>query len=249
MSRRHRHTRPDGAPIDRSSRHSGARHEPSPTPERQSRAERLDEGFTLIELIIVIAILPIVVGALAVGIVSVLTLQTKVSNRLTDSGDAEVVAAHFQNDMQSAALITTSNAPTSSPAGTTMPPVAARVSRCWASCSATTRKSPTRRLPRGRRTICSETSVSVGTRRVPRRVTRRPLVHAHFGRRDRGRRDPHGQLHLGQDQWWRQLHGRVERAEPHGQQRGSGYVRRERGRHTHTDTQPVATLPLRSQRA
>lgn len=52
--------------------------------------------------------MPLVVGALVVGMLSVFTLQSSVSKRLTDSDDAQVVSVRFQNDVQSAALITTS---------------------------------------------------------------------------------------------------------------------------------------------
>jgi prepilin-type N-terminal cleavage/methylation domain-containing protein len=75
-----------------------------------------DEGFTLIELLIVVTVMPLVVGALAVGILSVLNLNSSVSNRLTDSNDEQVLAANYQNDVQSAALITTASAPASAPA-------------------------------------------------------------------------------------------------------------------------------------
>ncbi len=59
--------------------------------------------------------MPLVIGALAVGILSVFSLQSTVSNRLTDSGDAQVIAVNYQNDVQSAAMITTSNAPSNVP--------------------------------------------------------------------------------------------------------------------------------------
>jgi prepilin-type N-terminal cleavage/methylation domain-containing protein len=77
--------------------------------------EAEEGGFTLIELVIVIAIMPIVVGAIAVGIVSVLSLQGSVSNRLSDSADAQVVSVHFQQDVESAQSITTASSPQSAP--------------------------------------------------------------------------------------------------------------------------------------
>jgi len=59
--------------------------------------------------------MPLVIGALAVGILSVFSLQSSVTNRLTDSGDAQVVSLHVQNDVQSAVDITTNSAPPTSP--------------------------------------------------------------------------------------------------------------------------------------
>jgi len=75
-----------------------------------------EDGFTLIELVVVTAVMPMIVGALAVGLLSVFSLQSSVSNRLTDSGDAQVVSVNFQNDVQSASSLTTANTPTSAPA-------------------------------------------------------------------------------------------------------------------------------------
>ena len=74
-----------------------------------SRPGRSEAGFSLVELVIVIGVMPLVIGAIAVGIISVFSLQGSVSNRLTDSGDAQVVSVNFQNDVQSAALMTTSD--------------------------------------------------------------------------------------------------------------------------------------------
>lgn len=54
-------------------------------------------------------VIPIVVGAMAAGIVAVFSLQSGVSNRLTDSGDAQVVSAYYETDVQSAQQITISN--------------------------------------------------------------------------------------------------------------------------------------------
>jgi type II secretory pathway pseudopilin PulG len=88
-----------------------ARHDGHTSP----KSDASSAGFTLIELLIVVGIMPLVIGALAVGILSVFTLQSSVANRLTDSGDEQLVSLNFQNDVQSAALITTASSPTSAP--------------------------------------------------------------------------------------------------------------------------------------
>lgn len=80
---------------------------------RRRRCDRYEEGFTLIELIVVTAIMPLVFGALAVAMISVFSVQSSVSAELTDQNDAQVVSANFQSDVQSAALITTTNNSTS----------------------------------------------------------------------------------------------------------------------------------------
>lgn len=59
------------------------------------------------ELIIVTAVLPIIVGALSVGLIAVFSLQSSVSNRLGDTSDSQVVSSTFENDVQSAASVTT----------------------------------------------------------------------------------------------------------------------------------------------
>jgi type II secretory pathway pseudopilin PulG len=79
---------------------------------QEARCSSSDDGFTLIELVIVCAVMPLVIGAIAVGILSIFTLQTSVSSRLTDSGDAQLVSFNIQNDVQSAVQITTNSSPT-----------------------------------------------------------------------------------------------------------------------------------------
>ena len=55
--------------------------------------------------------MPLVIGALAVGILSVFSLQSSVSNRLTDSADAQVTSIDFDRDVQSAIFLTTNISP------------------------------------------------------------------------------------------------------------------------------------------
>ena len=66
-----------------------------------------EQGFTLIELIVVVAIMPLVIAAISVGLISVFSLQHQVSGSLTDAGDEQVVAASYQKDVQFATMITT----------------------------------------------------------------------------------------------------------------------------------------------
>jgi prepilin-type N-terminal cleavage/methylation domain-containing protein len=80
---------------------------------------RDDRGFTLIELLIVVTIIPLIVGALATGLITVFSLQSGVSNRLGDSSDAQVVAASFTKDVQSASSIETTTSPLCGPASDT----------------------------------------------------------------------------------------------------------------------------------
>lgn len=78
------------------------------------RARRKDDrGFTLIELLIVITIVPLIVGALAGGLLEVFSLQSGTANRISDSADAQVVAATFTKDVQSATAISTAESTSS----------------------------------------------------------------------------------------------------------------------------------------
>jgi prepilin-type N-terminal cleavage/methylation domain-containing protein len=101
-------------------------HAPSRSGTAQSKSRRVrrasrssDSGFTLIELLIVVTIIPIIVGALAAGLISVFSLQAGVSNRLGDSADAQVVAASFNKDVQSATSLSTNTTPLCGPAAET----------------------------------------------------------------------------------------------------------------------------------
>src|SRR5579863_1416841 len=67
-----------------------------------------DEGFTLIELVIAVAILPIVVGTITLAIIVFGSLATSASDRVGASTDSQVTAAIFYKDVQSATTFTTS---------------------------------------------------------------------------------------------------------------------------------------------
>jgi prepilin-type N-terminal cleavage/methylation domain-containing protein len=72
-----------------------------------------DGGFTLVELLVVMVVMPMIVGAIAFGLITMFNLQGSVGARLAGSGDAQVVSSLYVRDVQSASKITT--APTSSP--------------------------------------------------------------------------------------------------------------------------------------
>jgi len=74
---------------------------------------RGSEGFTLVELLIVVAIIPLIVGSIALALLAVFQTQSSVADRLGTSGDAQVVAANFYRDVQNATMFTTKNLPTS----------------------------------------------------------------------------------------------------------------------------------------
>ena len=77
-----------------------------------------ERGFTLVELMVVTIIIPIIIGALGMALVSVFSLQTSVSSRLGDSADAQVVTTSYTADVQVAVQITTNASATQCGAGT-----------------------------------------------------------------------------------------------------------------------------------
>ncbi len=83
------------------------------------RVHRTNGGFTLVELLIVTTILPLILGALAVGVISVFQLQTGVANRLGNTSDAQQISAVFANDVSGAQYFTT--APAISPSTDCVP--------------------------------------------------------------------------------------------------------------------------------
>jgi prepilin-type N-terminal cleavage/methylation domain-containing protein len=76
------------------------------------RGHKAEHGFTLVELLIVTTVLPLIIGALSVGLISVFSLQSGVSSRLSNTTDAQVVAADFQTDVQGTSEITTTSSNT-----------------------------------------------------------------------------------------------------------------------------------------
>lgn len=91
-----------GRPCSRVHRHSGER-------------THAEFGFTLIELIVVIAILPLVVGAISVALIAVISQQSTASNKVSDSGDTTLTSSVFTKDVQSAQYVTTNPSPPTAP--------------------------------------------------------------------------------------------------------------------------------------
>ncbi len=75
----------------------------------EGSGRQCDTGFTLVELLIVLVVLPIVVGAIAYALVATFSLQSGATHRLTNTDDAQVVASTFEKDVQSASLLTVEN--------------------------------------------------------------------------------------------------------------------------------------------
>jgi prepilin-type N-terminal cleavage/methylation domain-containing protein len=70
-----------------------------------------ENGFTLIELVITVVVLPIVIGGITVALLSVFGLQNGVQNRIGNSNDQLVSASTFNKDVQSAQQIETLTSP------------------------------------------------------------------------------------------------------------------------------------------
>jgi prepilin-type N-terminal cleavage/methylation domain-containing protein len=88
---------------------------PGPSRSRRNavrRNRKAEQGFSLVELLIVTTILPLIIGALSVGLISVFSLQSGVSSRLSNTTDAQVVASDFQVDVQGTSQITTASSNT-----------------------------------------------------------------------------------------------------------------------------------------
>jgi prepilin-type N-terminal cleavage/methylation domain-containing protein len=75
--------------------------------ERRTSRGNGEQGFTLVELLVVVVILPLVAGAICVAMLSVLSQQNSVTTRASNSGDTSVLSANFVKDVQSAQYLTT----------------------------------------------------------------------------------------------------------------------------------------------
>jgi hypothetical protein len=81
----------------------------------QRAAASSDAGITLTELLVVLVIMPLILGAIAAAVITSFQDQQGVSGRLTDSASAKTTSAYFVRDVQSATFVTTNASPPSSP--------------------------------------------------------------------------------------------------------------------------------------
>ncbi len=88
---------------------------------RRELVTTAEDGFTLIEMLIVCMILPIVIGALGLSLTALLSLQHGTVMSISDTADAQTVSANFEQDVQSAVNLTTSASPSNSGPSTTNP--------------------------------------------------------------------------------------------------------------------------------
>jgi prepilin-type N-terminal cleavage/methylation domain-containing protein len=130
-----------------------------------------DEGFTLIELVIVLIILPLIIGAITVALFVTFQDQVGVSTRVSTSADAQVTSAYFVRDVESAMYVTTTYNPASGSAA--WPSAGEPVSDCP---SKTTRATLLLSLawPSGRQPIYDGVTV-VSYWRIPSGVLERDL--------------------------------------------------------------------------
>jgi Tfp pilus assembly protein PilV len=78
---------------------------------KPARGTRGDEGFTLVELLITIVILPLIIGGLVVMLLLVFQTQSDVSNNLSGAGDSTVTASAITQDVESATAVTSEASP------------------------------------------------------------------------------------------------------------------------------------------
>jgi prepilin-type N-terminal cleavage/methylation domain-containing protein len=69
--------------------------------------DRPDAGFTLIEMLLVLVLLPLVVGAVVDVILTAVRNDSVVSGRLSDTQAAQVLSSYFGRDVQGSVQVTT----------------------------------------------------------------------------------------------------------------------------------------------
>ncbi len=78
-----------------------------------------ERGFTLVELLVVMIILPVIIGALSLGIIAVFSQQARLSGRLAGSVDLQVTNATYIRDVESSSTVTIGSTPIACGAGAT----------------------------------------------------------------------------------------------------------------------------------
>lgn len=68
-----------------------------------------DDGFTLVEVLLVIVITTIIIGALAAALITSIRVSTETDERVLATRDAQLTSLYFTNDVQSAQSVLTSN--------------------------------------------------------------------------------------------------------------------------------------------
>lgn len=77
---------------------------------RGQPAKHDDQGFTLVELLVVLVVLPLLLGAIAEALIVSVENSAATSNRFSDSVNAQAMSAYFIRDVQGAAWFTTKKA-------------------------------------------------------------------------------------------------------------------------------------------
>ena len=129
-----------------------------------------EEGFTLIELVIALVILPLIMGAIAVALLVTLQDQVGVSTRVSTSADAQVTSAYFVRDVESAMYVTTT--PTPAQGSVAWPSTAGQADACGSGKKTTLIVSLA--WPSGNRPITTTATV-VSYWRMPQGVLEREL--------------------------------------------------------------------------
>ena len=79
-----------------------------PDPRVARRSPSVDEdGFTMVELLIVLVVMPLIIGAIAATLITLVNDSAQPSNRISDSANAQTTGSYFLRDVQGAAKVTT----------------------------------------------------------------------------------------------------------------------------------------------
>jgi hypothetical protein len=74
--------------------------------------EHSDAGFTIVELVVVLVIMPMIIGAIAAAIIVSESDSGVTQARLSDSDNAQITSVYFGADVQGAEYVTTTKVPT-----------------------------------------------------------------------------------------------------------------------------------------